>query len=110
METELHTRARDVLELERVEARIRELRAALRHAGQVLAGLGASLASAPENTTFANAPAPLGHMPMNLVNGRPYDWNSIPDKTVIAQKVQELRQMFELRSALYQHLQGRAIR
>lgn len=110
MDTERQIRAREALELEQVEASIRELRAALRHAGQILAGLGASLASAPENTTFANAPPPLGNMPMSLVNSRPYDWNSIPDKMVIAQKVQELRLLFERRSTLYRHLQPRMIR
>lgn len=101
------TRTRQLLELEEVEARIHELRDALRHAGQILAALGASLASSPENTTFANAPPPLGHMPLQLMHSRAYDWNSIPDKAVLAQKIQDLRELHERRADLYTQLHRR---
>jgi hypothetical protein len=100
-------RAKQLLELEEVEARIHELRDALRHAGQILAALGASLSSSPESTTFANAPPPLGHMPLQLMHSRAYDWNSIPDKATVAQKIQDLRELHERRAALHARLHQR---
>ena len=92
---ERQERAQLLLEHEETEARIAELRAALQHAGKILAGLGAALAASPETTTFANAPPPLGHMPLRLMHSRAFDWNSIPDRTTVAQKIQDLRALQE---------------
>jgi len=88
-------RAQLLLGLEEIEAHIRELRSALQHAGKILAGLGTALAESPEKTTFANAPPPLGHMPLQLMHAKAFDWNSIPDKITLAQKIQNLRGMHE---------------
>ena len=88
-------RAQLLLEQEETGTRIQELRAALQHAGKILAALGNSVAASPETTTFANAPPPLGHMPLNLMHSRAFDWNSIPDKSVVAQKIQDLRELQE---------------
>jgi hypothetical protein len=88
-------RAQLLLEHEEATTQIAELRAALQHAGKVLAGLGAALAASPETTTFANAPPPLGHMPLHLMHSRAFDWNSIPDRVALAQKIQQLRTLQE---------------
>lgn len=88
-------RAQLLLEHEETTAQIAELRSALQHAGKVLAGLGAALAASPETTTFANAPPPLGHMPLHLMHSRAFDWNSIPDRVALAQKIQQLRTLQE---------------
>lgn len=88
-------RAQLLLEHEETTTRIAELRSALQHAGKVLAGLGAALAASPETTTFANAPPPLGHMPLHLMHSRAFDWNAIPDRVALAQKIQELRALQE---------------
>lgn len=92
---ERQTRALLLLEQEETEAGIRELRAALQHAGRILVALGNALAASPENTTFANAPPPLGHMPLQLMHSKAFDWNSIPDRAVVAQKIQDLRALHE---------------
>ncbi len=99
-------RGRLLLELEETASRIRELRAALQHAGKILSALGAVLAEAPEDTTFANAPPPLGHMPMHLMHGRAFDWNSIPDKASLAQRIQDLRALYERLEAVQKQLHG----
>jgi hypothetical protein len=88
-------RAQLLLEQEETNSRVRELRSALQHAGKILAGLGAALAASPESTTFANAPPPLGHMPLQLMHSRAFDWNSIPDRVTLAQKIQDLRTLQE---------------
>lgn len=88
-------RALLLLEQEETEAQIGDLRAALQHAGRILVGLGNALAASPENTTFANAPPPLGHMPLQLMHSKAFDWNSIPDRAVLAQKIQDLRGLHE---------------
>lgn len=88
-------RAQLLLEQEETATQIRELRSALQHAGKILAALGTTLARAPEATTFANAPLPLGHMPLHLMHSKAFDWNSIPDKTALAQKIQTLRELQE---------------
>jgi hypothetical protein len=67
----------------------------LQRAGSILGALGSMLAEAPENTAFANAPPPLGHMPLHLMHTKVFDWNSIPDKVVLAQKIQDLRGLHE---------------
>jgi hypothetical protein len=90
---ESQARAQLLLEQETTEDRLRELRAALQHAGRILAALGNALAASPEAIAFANAPPPLGHMPLQLMHGKAFDWNSIPDKMVIAQKIQDLRDL-----------------
>lgn len=99
-------RARLLLDLEETAGRIRELRAALQHAGKILTALGTVLADAPENTTFANAPPPLGHMPMHLMHGKAFDWNSIPDKASLAQRIQDLRALYERLEAVQKQLHG----
>lgn len=86
-------RAQLLLEEEETQAHIVELRAALQHAGQILAAVGQALAASPETTTFANAPPPLGHMPLSLMHSKAFDWNSIPEKGVLAQKIQDLRDL-----------------
>jgi len=101
---ERRERAQLLLELEETEAQIRELRSALQHAGKILAGLGAALAESPERTTFANAPPPLGHMPLQLMHAKAFDWNSIPDKITLAQKIQQLRGMQEKVAEIQQRL------
>jgi hypothetical protein len=101
-------RARLLLEHEETGARIRELRAALQHAGRILSALGAMLANTPEDTIFANAPPPLGHMPMRLMHGQALDWNSIPDKASIARRVQDLRELHERLDELQKKLHGSA--
>jgi hypothetical protein len=88
-------RAQLLLEQEETETRVRELRSALQHAGKILACLGNCVAAAPETTTFANAPAPLGHMPLQLMHSKAFDWNSIPDRVTLAQKIQDLRALQE---------------
>ena len=92
---ERQERAQLLLEQEETETQIRELRSALQHAGRILAAIGDALARSPESTTFANAPPPLGHMPLQLMHSKPFDWNSIPDKTAVAQKIQALRELHE---------------
>lgn len=92
---ERQARALLLLEQEETEAGIRELRSALQHAGRILIGLGNTLAASPESTTFANAPPPLGHMPLQLMHSKAFDWNSIPDRAVVAQKIQDLRELHE---------------
>jgi hypothetical protein len=82
-----------LLEQRQTEVRIRELRAALQHAGLILSQLGAALAASPESTVFGNAPPPLGDIPLRLLHSRGFDWNSIPDKVQLAQKIQELRDL-----------------
>lgn len=99
-------RARLLLDLEETANRIRELRAALQHVGKILSALGSVLAEAPENTTFANAPPPLGHMPMRLMHGQAFDWNSIPDKASLAQRIQDLRALYEHLEAVQKQLHG----
>ena len=94
-----------LLEQEETGARISELRAALQHAGRIFSALGTMLSSTPENTTFANAPPPLGHMPMRLMHGQAFDWNSIPDKASIARRVQDLRELYERLAELQKKLQ-----
>lgn len=103
---ERHERAQLLLEQEETKARIAELRTALQHAGKILAGLGAALAASPESTTFANAPPPLGHMPLHLMHSRTFDWNSIPDRTTVAQKIQDLRALHERLQEIDRLLQG----
>jgi hypothetical protein len=88
-------RARLLLEQEETGTQIGELRAALQHAGKILSAIGTALANSPEATTFANAPPPLGHMPLHLMHSKAFDWNSIPDKASIAQKIQDLRALHE---------------
>lgn len=102
---ERQERAQLLLEQEETGARIRELRAALQHAGKIMTALGAALSGAPENTTFANAPPPLGHMPMHLMHGQAFDWNSIPDKASIARRIQDLRELYERLAELQRKLQ-----
>jgi hypothetical protein len=97
-------RAQLLLEQEETGARIQELRSALQHAGRILGALGNALAGSPESTTFANAPPPLGHMPLQLMHSKAFDWNSIPDKTAVAQKIQELRDLHEKLADIQQRL------
>jgi hypothetical protein len=97
-------RAQLLLEQEETEAQIRELRSALQHAGRILAALGNALAGSPESTTFANAPPPLGHMPLQLMHSKAFDWNSIPEKATVAQKIQDLRDLHEKLADIQQRL------
>lgn len=97
-------RARLLLEQEETGAQINELREALQHAGKILSAIGTALAGSPESTTFANAPPPLGHMPLHLIHSKAFDWNSIPDKASIAQKIQDLRALQEKLVDLQQRL------
>jgi hypothetical protein len=97
-------RAQLLLEQEETTAQINELRAALQHAGKILSAIGGSLAGSPEDTTFANAPPPLGHMPLHLMHSKAFDWNSIPDKAAIAQKIQDLRALHEKLADLQRRL------
>lgn len=101
-------RARLLLEQEETGAQIGELRTALQHAGKILASIGSALAHSPEDTTFANAPAPLGHMPLRLMHSKAFDWNSIPDKTSIAQRIQDLRGLHEKLADLQRRLRDNA--
>ena len=97
-------RAQLLLEQEETEAQIVELRSALQHAGRILAALGNMLADAPERTAFANAPGPLGHMPLQLMHGKTFEWNSIPDKIAVAQKIQDLRDLQDKLTQLQRRL------
>jgi len=101
-------RARLLLEQEETGTQIRELRSALQHAGKILAAMGSALAASPEDTTFANAPPPLGHMPLHLMHSKAFDWNSIPDKAGIAQKIQQLRGLQEKLADLQRRLKAPA--
>jgi hypothetical protein len=97
-------RAQLLLEQEETGAQILELRSALQHAGRILSALGNALAGSPESTTFANAPPPLGHMPLQLMHTKAFDWNSIPDKATVAQKIQNLRDLHEKLADIQQRL------
>jgi hypothetical protein len=80
-----------LVDKEETEKEVASLQKELKHMGQLLAEFGERLASSPEKITFSNAPSPLGDIPISLMTSNSFDWNSIPDKTVIAQKIQELR-------------------
>ena len=97
-------RAQLLLEQEETGAQIHELRSALQHAGRILGALGNALSGSPESTTFANAPPPLGHMPLQLMHSKAFDWNSIPDKGAVAQKIQDLRDLHEKLADIQQRL------
>ena len=97
-------RAQLLLEQEETGAQIHELRSALQHAGRILGALGNALSGSPESTTFANAPAPLGHMPLQLMHGKTFEWNSIPDKAAVAQKIQDLRDLQDKLTQLQRRL------
>ena len=78
-----------LLQEETLEKTVTALRQELGKMGGVYAELGNALRTSPDKIGFANAPSPLGNSPFGITTL--ITWNEIPEKTNVAEKIQELR-------------------
>lgn len=95
-----------LVEKEDAEARIKSLRDNLARAGRTLAMLGRHLQGKPEDVTFSNAPGDLGQMPPHLINSQySTQWEDIPNREQVAQRIQDLRREIRNLEGIQQQLQ-----